>query len=283
MAVRLIGVAIIGSAGWIYFQPDTSPSQPDGDRPPSKLEQAPLDQLDPKLEGKVVYITGRVTPSGLVRDPHFGVWVSALRLEREVREYGLGYVTEYVSERQGKTWHRRAVAKPAMVWKPAEGRRSELVSQNFYPEDVHLGPYSIPPSRFSPRSRPSKNLICPKDLKLSGAACWSGNSLYLNGRPENPQEGDLRVDFGVHAPCTVTAVGIQRGAKLLPPPGQAEIWMQDGVQPPSHSMDPQKKSAAPRERSIWALLYSLFIGLTIIRGAGEVEQRLKGQKEAPTG
>lgn len=269
----LMGVLTLGYGCWTLYR-DQSEYQVDESAGPkaARLVKAPADRLDPALDGKLIYLTASATTFGPVTDPYFRFSTPALRLDRDVTKYGWGPVTKYVTAREGKRQVRREVSEDQLIWKPVTGGpASSLTSCTFLAERVQLGPFALAPSLFDAQHTSAPDSIRPKSLKLPPNAFWSANTLYLNGRPQRPQEGDIQVCFRVYPLRKLTVIGTQRQNRLTPPPGETQVWWRPGWTATSEYYGPPKRPPEPRQGSGYYVVYVFLVGLSFLQAGHAIK------------
>ena len=151
-----------------------------------------------------------------------------------------------------------------MEWSLVSGPNGKLCSKDFFPERVQIGALSVSPEDHYLKNNPAQVVLRPEQVKVPPGACWVGNVLYLDGRPKDPMENDLRVVFRIFPPMTLSAIGIQKGARLEPRPGTAQLWMHKGsVSIADYVRSHQRPLPAPsfgrQETMRWALLGTMLL------------------------
>ncbi|MFN8608179.1 MAG: TMEM43 family protein [Vulcanimicrobiota bacterium] len=151
-----------------------------------------------------------------------------------------------------------------MEWSLVSGPNGKLCSKDFFPERVQIGALSVSPEDHYLKNNPAQVVLRPEQVKVPPGACWVGNVLYLDGRPKDPMENDLRVVFRIFPPMTLSAIGIQKGARLEPRPGTAQLWMHKGSVSiadyvRSHQRPLPPPSFGRQETMRWALLGTMLL------------------------
>ena len=196
------------------------------------LSVAP-DSVKPEYEGRLVHLSDRVATTKPLRDPEFGLSLSALRLQRVVEMYqwtedketkerkklggGKEKTTTY---RYQKRWvsHRvdhNRFKKPAGHRNPAE---MPYANQDFISINAHMGAFRLTPILVQ-RIREFEDVDIdealipgrvPTDAKRHGA--W----LYFGPQPGTPSVGDVRVSFRAVYPTRISVVAQQQKNRLMP-------------------------------------------------------------------
>ncbi|MCB1427666.1 MAG: TMEM43 family protein [Nitratireductor sp.] len=190
--------------------------------------------IDPARDGRLVHVSGAISPIGTPADPEFSISVpGALRLERQVEMYQwketsssetrnkVGGGTETVTTyRYEKTWSPSRIDSGAFR-QPAghENPNMAIAGSQHLADGAELGAFRLTQSQISSlgETRPvqpdakSRTRLAAATGKL--AAAQSGDALY-SGDPANPGIGDLRVSWKAAFASEISIVGKQTGNGL---------------------------------------------------------------------
>ncbi|MEZ5870934.1 MAG: TMEM43 family protein [Nitratireductor sp.] len=191
--------------------------------------------VDPAAEGKLVHISGAVSPTSTPSDPGFAISApGALRLVRNVEMYqwkektssetrnkiggGTETVTTYSYE---KTWSQSRIDSAS--FKQASGHENPALpieSADFVADGANIGTYRLTQSQIS--SLGTLKAIQP-DAKTGArvasaagklAASLSGDT-YYSGNPTGPVVGDLRVSWKAAFASDASVIGRQSGNGIV--------------------------------------------------------------------
>lgn len=181
-----------------------------------KVVTVPNKPKDPSTSPKLVHTTGKAETKETLKDPDFGLSVTAIRLEREVEMY------QWKEEKHTKTSDTVGGSKKTettytykLVWDDDEINSSAfkdkdpkyrnppmaLKGMKFYATDVTLGDYKLSRSLISMISNETHLPVTeamtatfPDELRAQYKAA---NGILQSGNPSSPKVGDLKVKFTV--------------------------------------------------------------------------------------
>lgn len=238
------------------------------------------DTIDPGYEGHLVHLSEKVTSSKPLKDPEFGLSITALRLQRVVEMYqwtedketkerkkvggGKEKTTTY---RYQKRWVRHLVdhhrfKKPDGHRNPAE---MPYANQDFISINAHLGAFRLSPTVVQ-RIQGFEDVDIDQALipdKVPADAQRHGAWLYFGPQPGTPTLGDVRVSFRAVYPAWVSVVAQQQKNRLAPykTAGGELILVKRG----EHGADALFESA---RTSNAALTWGLRLGNALLIGIG---------------
>jgi hypothetical protein len=195
----------------------------------SNVVSVTADKVEPGNDAKLVHVTGMATTKETLSDPDFGVSATAIRLRRvaqmyqweekseskKVKKAGGKEVTE-TTYTYSKVWSNRPIDSSS--FKEREGHENPATmpfeSQSWEAKAVTLGAFDLPPSLVgkitNEESLPvgsgegdSKSAKLPENIKVNSGGFYRGDD------PATPAIGDLRIDFKVVKPGTVSIVAKQ--------------------------------------------------------------------------
>jgi len=203
----------------------------------AKVQTVPADKATSDLKGAPVFLTGRAETSETLRDSIFDVEVpQAIRLERQVRMYQWEERVDTRTENQTGGGQREV-----KTYRYSKQWQSRVVkSSEFEQPDGHVNPASMP---FGSTSAAAQNVKVgvyqlSRDLtdqisqsepvpatdamlaKLSPSERGTFHAvqgvLYQGGDPNVPQVGDVKIEFTVVRPQTVSILAATSGTQLGP-------------------------------------------------------------------
>jgi hypothetical protein len=187
----------------------------------------PADRVDPAVDGKLVYLTGRVDTDESANDDEFGVEAPVLVLRRSVEMYqwkenkkteerdklggGKERITTYSYE---KVWDDDPINSGNFRESGHDNPSSmPYRDQNFAVSDAHLGAWRADDSILS--------ALDGRPLSLAEAGdypdeFWLADSqtLYRGTNPKSPQIGDLKVKYSAVPPQPASVIAQADGAGL---------------------------------------------------------------------
>jgi hypothetical protein len=193
------------------------------------------DRVDPANEGKLVHISGQAAATQSVTDSEFGVSAPALRLERVVWMYQWREKSETQSQKKlgggeekkitytyEREWSREAINSGA--FKVKEGHQNPSTKRfvdKTETAEVRLGVFELPTTLAAqitasepfPVDESARNKLHAElrdTLKVHDGRFYAGND------PARPEVGDLKVEFRVVKPTTVSVVAEQTRNTLRP-------------------------------------------------------------------
>lgn len=199
------------------------------------------DSVLPANDHKLIHLSGEVTTTESIRDPLFGLSVTALRLGRHVEMYQwkedkttetkkkLGGSEETTTRYEySRAWSDRPVDSSSFHHPEDHTNPSTFPVQKFtvLTSKATLGAFQIPGpiiekmSNDQPLPPPSDCLAqLPADLKPK--ARIDAERIYLGQDPATPAVGDMRVTFQVLKPAVYSILAQQSGDTLAPYPTKA--------------------------------------------------------------
>jgi hypothetical protein len=195
----------------------------------------PSAAVDAGNEGKLVHTQGEAATGEELRDPLFGVAVTALALERQVEMYQwvehqrseerkkLGGSTETVTTyTYERTWA-SGRADSSGFEQPSGHENPELPfpGETWRAADVRLGAFRLDPALASDLDRRedlpvSEDTLAGVDPLLRDRLKVTGEGFYLGADPASAEVGDVRVRFRVVRPAAASVVAAQRAGVLGP-------------------------------------------------------------------
>jgi hypothetical protein len=192
--------------------------------------------IDPANDGKLVHISGSVTPNGVPRDSRFGVEAAgAVGLERNVEMYqwretsrsetrktlggGEETVTTYDYD---KVWSASQIDSARFkILAGHENPAFPVSNENFTVETVALGAFTIAGPRAASLGASSPIPLSEADATRIGSALGSGQRIRIvNGVADtsfssaNPQIGAIRLGFSASRLDQASFVAAQKAATL---------------------------------------------------------------------
>ncbi|MDQ0318412.1 putative membrane protein (Fun14 family) [Pararhizobium capsulatum DSM 1112] len=189
--------------------------------------------VDAANEGKLVYISGPVTPQGVPEDQTFGVQAQgAAGLNRTVEMYqwvedsksetkktlggGEETVTTYSYR---KEWQSRSIDSSDFRDSGAHQNPSmPFESERFWVSSATLGAFTVDGKAVADLGADKPLAVTPAVLESVSAAVGSdmpvkqnGTTIYVSQNRQAPAVGDLRISFSREDIATASFVGAQRG------------------------------------------------------------------------
>lgn len=189
--------------------------------------------VDATNEGKLVHISGPVTPQGVPEDQVFGVQAQgAAGLDRKVEMYqwvedsksetkktlggGEETVTTYTYR---KEWQARAIDSSDFRDSGAHQNPSmPFESERFWVSSATVGAFTVDGKAVADLGADKPLAITPAILESVSAAIGSdlpvsqnGATIYASHNRQAPSVGDLRISFSREDIATASFVGAQRG------------------------------------------------------------------------
>lgn len=182
-------------------------------------------------ENALVHMSGMATTPDELRDPVFGLPVSAIRFRRSVEMFQ--WREEEVKETRDKIGGGPDIIlsyRHRMEWSSTliDSRRFEDPSPDrvnppdmryqgveFIADTVNLGSFQLHPDMV----RSSMNFwepLNPRQPDLPEGARVEGRQIFFGRDPANPQVGDLRVTFEIVPDTEITVVARQSENRLVP-------------------------------------------------------------------
>lgn len=186
--------------------------------------------LDRGLEGKLVHVSGRASTEETLRDPEFGVSLTAIHLERRVEMYQWdedkrtrskknlgGSETRETTYEYERKWSRSLIDSGG--FKHREGHenpgRWQVPPLTLTASRVTLGAYRLASDQLS-QLDPDEQVAASELPSPSGGRQAIPGGYYLGANPSAPVVGDERVSFHVARPCDVSVIAQQTGDSFSP-------------------------------------------------------------------
>lgn len=195
----------------------------------------PIDagEVDPGNDGKLVHFSGRPDAGGDLIDEEFEVSAPALRLRRDVSMYQWEEKEESKTEKKlggGEETVTTFTYSKAWLGSPAnsdqfhdpEGHENPgefpFESIIWDAEEVEVGAFLLPHSLIRQLDDFEKLSLgeLPDSIDWPDDARIDKGRIYFGDDPARPEIGDLRVEFSVVAPDSVSVVARQTGHTLGP-------------------------------------------------------------------
>ncbi len=258
----------------------------------------PAEPVDPSYDGRLVHTSGRAQVDGSISDPLFGVSAEAIKLRRQVEMYqwqededrekrkktggGTETVTTYSYR---KTWSEGLINSGG--FKRPEGHenpdRMPYDSATFTAGEVRVGGYNLSPGLVEKISEWERYRLDsvppgvagqrPQGAPATGEDGMTGfelvdGGLYRGADPNDPEIGDLRVQFRVVWPTDVSIVAEQTGHTFRPyqtEAGRRLEMLETGMVP----ADAMFEAAQKRNTTLtWVLRFVgflvMFLGITLV-------------------
>lgn len=193
---------------------------------------------DTANEGKLVHISGAVTPGGTVEDSQFGIQADgAVGLNRSVEMYQWVEKQDSKTEKQlgggeetvttysySKEWSDRYV--DSSDFKQQDGHQNPempVTSENFQVSDAKVGGFTIKGEDIAPLGEASAVKLTQENLEAFNAFFGDGRTvklqqgeIYAGDNPSSPRVGDLRISYSRGDLTEASFVGKQLGESLGP-------------------------------------------------------------------
>lgn len=235
-----------------------------------RVVSIPAHGIDPAHEGQLVHLSDAVTTTKPLKDPDFGLTLTALRLQRVVEMY------QWVENKETKTrkklgggkektttYHYRREWVDGLVnhqaFKRSEGHRNPVempyANQQFISINARLGAFRLTPTLVQ-RMKDFEDVDLDTALaadQVPGDAKRHGAWLYFGPQPGTPAVGDVRVSFRAVYPAWISLVAQQQKDRLTPykPPGGGELAL---LKTGEHGADALFEAARTSNAALtWAL------------------------------
>jgi hypothetical protein len=194
----------------------------------------PVDAVDAKNDGKLVYLTGGAEAEGSLSDPDFKVSAEALRLRREVEFYqweedsksetenklggGEETVTTYT---YAKDWSDTPIDSSNFNLRDGhENPKPALKDGSWDADPIILGAFTLSSALVGQIGnftdfRADGTAELPEEM-LGKKLHREGGGFYLGENPSSPTVGDMRVTHEAAMPGTVSVIARQSGQGLGP-------------------------------------------------------------------
>ena len=199
------------------------------------------DTIVPGNDHKLIHLSGEVTTTESIRDPLFGLSVTALRLGRRVEMYQwkedkttetkkkLGGGEETTTRYEySRAWSDRPVDSSSFRHPEDHTNPSSFPVQKLtvLTSKATLGAFKIPEPIIEKMSNdqplpPPSDCIAQLPADLKPKARINAEQIYLGQDPAAPAVGDMRVTFQVLKPAVYSILAQQSGDTLTPYPTKA--------------------------------------------------------------
>jgi len=199
------------------------------------------DTIVPGNDHKLIHLSGEVTTTESIRDPLFGLSVTALRLGRRVEMYQwkedkttekkkkLGGGEETTTRYEySRAWSDRPVDSSSFRHPEDHTNPSSFPVQKLtvLTSKATLGAFKIPAPIIEKMSNdqplpPPSDCIAQLPADLKPKARINAEQIYLGQDPAAPAVGDMRVTFRVLKPAVYSILAQQSGDTLTPYPTKA--------------------------------------------------------------
>lgn len=173
-----------------------------------------IDKVNPSLDGKPVYLTGKADTKDTLTLPDFGISQVALRLKQEVEMYQWDekYEGNDKPATYSKKWSSSGIDsgsfKNSGYQNPAFP--NHLAKAPVNAQNVPFGAYRLP--EFLVEKVDNFALLDPTIAKPQDAGFKpNGSYLYKGANPSAPEVGDVRVQLFAAYPAEVSLISLQKG------------------------------------------------------------------------
>lgn len=226
----------------------------------SDVATVSMDRIDPRYEGKLVYLSGKVKGQGTLKDALFGVEESALLLERHVRMY------QWYEDKAAKAYHQAWLEslQTSAEFEVAEGHanpsKMPYMTKRFLTKKAMLGAFEIAPNDILPVIKPVAYPLSDEQHALmhpmlQGYFSIQDGSYYFGQNPASPKVGDTRISYTIIRSLPFSMVGRQQGNTVIPHISSltGQPMVEVGVVPLDEFME-NPSSATPVVQAItWSL------------------------------
>jgi Transmembrane protein 43 len=200
------------------------------------------DKLDPRNDGKLIYVVGELAGAKNLADPEFGVASDALRLRRRVwmyqweqggvqskSSYGVedshGNTTTLLKTRTydySKDWSEKTIDSRSFYNAGHDNpARKEIPDRAIAAAKITLGVFTIAPELVEQIDNFQTVPVSDKNLSvitepLRTKAKLAGDEIYFGTNAGQPAIGDLKVKFESAPPATASVIARQNGNNLSP-------------------------------------------------------------------
>lgn len=243
--------------------------------------------IDPANEGKLLHLTDLATTDEILSDVEFYISVQALKLKRDVEMYqwqekqeseekkkaGGGTTTETTYSYE-KVWSSTLINSGS--FKRASGHENPATmlvqGQSFQADKVTFGTFILSRSQLDSINDFTTLPLDPATLKLppsiQNRATIANSEIYVGNDPRSAQIGDLRIDFQVVKPTTISLVAKQINNTFEPYRTRAGGTI-DLLEIGSHSAESMFESAQTENTILtWILRFVgfmvMFVGFNMI-------------------
>ncbi|MEZ4705451.1 MAG: TMEM43 family protein [Bdellovibrionota bacterium] len=190
--------------------------------------------VDPTNENKLVHSSGLANTDETLKDAYFGIEQNALKLRRVVEMYQWEQSSEKKTEKKlGGSEETTTVYTYKKVWsekqikssdfKKPEGHKNPNAmpykSQTWTAQQVQMGAFSLTSPFISKIDQFNSYPLSEENFQNADDAVKANfkleNGMYYSGKDSNePEIGDLQIQYKIITPSVVSAIGQQRGANL---------------------------------------------------------------------
>lgn len=200
----------------------------------------PIDRVNPELEAELVHMLGKATPEGLLTDEAFGVSLpNSLKLRRRVEMYqwiereeretrkktggGTETVTSYSYSREwseqpidSSQFQSQGQSEYGQGNPPMPFRTTTMTAS-----EIRLGAFRLSEGLVRQISTWVDIALIDSDLEhlppeLRERIQLSEGRFYLGDDPQNPQVGDVRIQFSQVEPQEISLIAQQVGSSFRP-------------------------------------------------------------------
>jgi len=229
----LIGiVAVLGSMwmlGWNEFR--TVKERKGLDQASSIVQAAALDRIDPNLDGKLVYLSGRAETASGTLDAEFQLQRDALALFREVEMYQWaekkttrteknvgGGETTTTTYSYSKKWSDDPIDSNSFNDSSHRNPGTfPITARSILADDAKLGAYGLTDGQIGAIGGRQEVPVSAFDEPLL-ADGWKPTAgfVFRGNNPQSPDVGDLRLRFTEVPPTQISLVAAQTGGSFTP-------------------------------------------------------------------
>ncbi len=178
-------------------------------------------RVDPRQDGKLVYLTGKVIGQGVLRDPLFGVQESALALERHVQMY------QWAEDKAGASYHQTWLEnlQSSSAFKVPEGHanpsKMPYMTKRFIAPKASIGAFEIAPKDLMQIMNTTSYPVSDEQYArmhpmLKEYFSIQNGHYYFGKDPNVPNVGDTRISYTIMRPVHISMVGVQRDKRIVP-------------------------------------------------------------------
>ena len=194
------------------------------------------DEIAPSNEGKLVHISGTVTPDGIPADPEFGISADgAVAIRREVEMYQWVEKSESRSETKlggseetvttytyTKEW--KSGREDSGDFRQPEGHENPdlpVGNQSFAVDSAKVGAFAVAGENVAGLGKETDLRLTEEDADrarqvLSGTIQLDRAGFYVGSNPSQPQVGDLRIRYSREDLSEASFAAAQSGGWLKP-------------------------------------------------------------------
>lgn len=186
-----------------------------------------IDKVEPGYQGKLVHLTGTATTGAKLADPVFGITINAIKLKRIVKMYQWketekketaketgGGTTTKTTYTYAKVWNEGLI--DSRQFKKPQGHANPsamaLTNKESVAKEVKLGAYALSPGlvdKINKYEELPANSAASLPSALQGKVTLDQGNYYVGQNPQSPEIGDLKIEFQVIKPLTISMVAKQ--------------------------------------------------------------------------